>query len=444
MKPSNSAQVPHPRAGLFRDMTIHLYKAWLKMKHGARFLILILLMMVYSTQAWALPEKIYKSLDLFTKALYIVEKDYVEEVDGEDLVYGAIKGMMGTLDPYSIFMTPDVYKDLKVDTVGRFGGVGLEITLQGGILTVVSPIEDTPAARAGIQPGDKILKIDGKTTKGMNLVDAVRRMRGIKKSKVTLSIFRKGIKKPFDVSLERDVIKVKSVKAEILPGNIALLRLTSFQENTTRELKEILSKLTKENQGKAFSGIILDLRYNPGGLLEEAVTVSDMFLSKGTIVSTKGRTGLLDVRKAEPGEDQKKVPIVVLINKGSASASEIVAAALRDNKRAKIIGTQSFGKGSVQTVIDLGEDTGLKLTVAKYYTPSGESINGTGVKPDFIIENPEDKKSELRPDPKNDLQRQAAIQYLKTGRVSVKPAKKSDLEDSSTTSDLDQEADLHH
>ena len=284
------------------------------MKRVAFFLINVFLLSSFAGRAMALPEKIYKSLDLFTKALYIVEKDYVEEVDGETLVYGAIKGMMGTLDPYSIFMTPDVYKELKVDTVGRFGGVGLEITLQDGILTVVSPIEDTPAARAGIQPGDKILKIDGDSTKGMNLVDAVRKMRGLRKSKVDLTLFRKGVKKPIKVSLERDVIKVKSVKSEILPGDIALLRVTSFQENTTDELKAAIKELKEKSGGRPFKGIILDLRYNPGGLLEEAVSVSDIFLAKGTIVSTKGRTGVVDVRKAGPGEDELKEPMVVLIN----------------------------------------------------------------------------------------------------------------------------------
>ncbi len=417
------------------------------MKRGTIVFAIFSFVILLSRPGFSLPDQIYKSLDLFTKALFIVEKDYVEQVDGEDLVYGAIKGMMGTLDPYSIFMTPDVYKELKVDTVGRFGGVGLEITLQDGILTVVSPIEDTPAARAGILPGDKILKINGETTKGMNLADAVRRMRGIKKSKVELTLFRKGVKKPFDVSLERDVIKVKSVKSELLPGDIALLRLTSFQENTTQELKEVIVDLQKQSQGGSFKGIILDLRYNPGGLLEEAVTVSDLFLDKGTIVSTKGRTGTVDIRKAGPGSDYLKEPMVVLINKGSASASEIVAGALRDNKRAKIIGTQSFGKGSVQTVIDLGDETGLKLTIAKYYTPSGESINGTGVKPDYVVENPEDPKPGVKPDPKTDLQRAAAIQFLQTGQITTAKPVSKDLKSEKSNaveSDTSHEAEIHH
>lgn len=366
-------------------------------------------------QVRALPEKIYKSLDLFSKVLYIVEKEYVDEVDGEELVYGAIKGMLGTLDPYSVFLTPDVYKELKVDTVGRFGGVGLEITLQDGVLTVVSPIEDTPAAKAGIQPGDRILKINGKSTKGMNLADAVRRMRGSSKSKVMLTLYREGVKKPFDVKLKREVIQVKSVKADMLDGNIAYLRLTNFQERTTDELKEKLKELEKK-AGGPFQGIILDVRNNPGGLLEEAVTVSDLFLDEGLIVTTKGRVGVTDERRASAGGDYLKEKMVILINRGSASASEIVAGALRDNKRAKTLGTKTFGKGSVQTVIDLGEGTGLKLTIAKYYTPSGESITGTGITPDFEVAFPEDYKGNFFQNPEEDVQRKAAVEYLKTGK----------------------------
>jgi carboxyl-terminal processing protease len=374
----------------------------------------------------ALPEKIYKSLDLFSKVLYIVEKEYVDQVDGENLVYGAIKGLLGTLDPYSVFLTPDVYKELKVDTVGRFGGVGLEISLQDGILTVVSPMEDTPAAKAGIQPGDRILKINGKSTKGMNLADAVQRMRGSSKSKVVLTLYREGKKKPFDVTLEREVIQIKSVKAELLPDKIAYVRLTSFQERTTDELKEKMKELQKQ-AGGSFNGIVLDMRNNPGGLLEEAVTVSDMFLDHGVIVTTKGRVGVTDERKAAPGADYLQEKMVLLINRGSASASEIVAGALRDNGRAKAMGTKSYGKGSVQTVIDLGEGTGLKLTIAKYYTPSGASISGTGIVPDYEVPMPKDFEGNLFQDPQKDIQRQAAIEYLKTGKVPtpVKPADKA-------------------
>jgi carboxyl-terminal processing protease len=375
----------------------------------------------------ALQEKVYKSLDLFTKVLYLVEKDYVEETDGEELIYGAIKGMLGTLDPYSVFLTPDIYKELKVDTVGRFGGVGLEITLQQGILTVVSPIEDTPAARAGIKPGDRILKINGKSTKEMNLADAVRRMRGSKKSKVTLSLYREGVKKPFDVHLVREVIKIKSVKSELLPSGILYVRITNFQEHTYDELLGVL-KETEKKSGTV-KGLVLDMRNNPGGLLDEAVSISDLFLKSGVIVSTQGRQGVQEVHRASPEGDFFEMPVVVLLNRGSASASEIVAAALRDNQRAKIIGTKSFGKASVQTVIELGEGTGLKLTVAKYLTPHGKFISGTGIEPDFVVENPEDEVPAFGMDSEKDLQRKAAISYLETGQVPPASAKSAETKE---------------
>lgn len=366
----------------------------------------------------ALPEKIYHALDLFTKVLYIVEKDYVEPVDGENLVYGAIKGMLGTLDPYSIFLTPDIYKELKVDTLGRFGGIGIEITLHNGVLTVVSPIDDTPASRAGVQPGDSILKINGVITKNMNLADAVRRMRGSKNSKITLTLYREGVHKPFDVTLNREVIKIKSVKSDLLDNKVAFLRITSFQENTSQELEKAISDLKKRAPG--LQGIIIDLRNNPGGLLDQAVEVSNLFLKSGTIVSTRDRKGETEVRSAAPEAYRFSEPVVVLINKGSASASEIVAAALQDNKRAKLLGTLSFGKGSVQTVIDLGDSTGLKLTIAKYYSPLGKVIDGKGVAPDFVVVDP---MTETQPFVKGqkDLQKDAALKFLLTGETPPPP-----------------------
>jgi len=367
----------------------------------------------------ALEEEVYKSLDLFTKVMYIVEKDYVEEVEGKKLVYGAIKGMLGTLDPYSVFLTPDVYKELKVDTVGRFGGVGLEITLKNGVLTVVTPLEDTPAARAGILPGDRIIKINGKLTKGMNLVDAVRRMRGSKKSKVKLTLWREGVAKPIDVSLTREVIKIKSVKSELLPSGVAYLRLTNFQENSSEELQKAIKKFQKRSGG--LKGIILDVRNNPGGLLDEALVISDFFLKSGTIVSTRGRGGDQEVKVAKDEEGDLNVPVVVLINEGSASASEIVAGAIQDNKRGKIIGTKSFGKASVQTVIDLGEKTGLKLTIANYFTPSGKSISGKGITPDFIVGFPKELGTPFLANVKEDPQKIAAETYLLTGKIPPPP-----------------------
>lgn len=389
----------------------------------------------------ALSDKAYKSLDTFSKVLYLVERDYVEDVDDNELVQGAIKGMLGTLDPYSVFLTPDVYKELKVDTVGQFGGIGLEVTLENGVLTIVTPIEDTPGERAGLQPGDKILKINGKSTKGMNLADAVRRMRGIKKSKVKLSIYREGIKKPFDVTVKRDVIQVKSVKAKRLPGDILYLRLTSFQERAAADLQKAIKKLSQENP-KPIKGFILDMRNNPGGLLEEAIAVSDLFLTQGKIVSTKGRSGFNEESSANREASDLSQPVVVLLNQGSASASEIVAGALQDNKRAKVLGAKSYGKASVQTVIDLGEDMGLKLTIAKYYTPSGKSISGEGIEPDFTVKSLWELDPKAKRDfrdfanPKTDPQLKAALAYLQTGKIPPpEPVKTTTAKDADELSD---------
>ncbi len=376
----------------------------------------------HSLQAFS--EKIYQSLEQFSKVLYYVENEYVDAVDAQTLLQGAIKGMLGTLDPHTLYLTPEIYKELKVDTVGRFGGVGLEVTLKEGILTVVSPIEGTPASKAGIQPDDKILKIDGTSTKGMNLTDAVKKMRGLRKSKVSLTLYREGWKEPHDFKLLRENINVKSVKMELLNGKYAYARITNFQERTSEDLQKVLTMMEKSSGG--LKGIILDLRNDPGGLLDQAVEVGDLFIKQGVIVSTKGRTGNIDERKATGKAPYPTIPMVVLINGGSASASEIVAGALQDYGRAYLMGTQSFGKGSVQTVIDLGEDAGLKLTVARYYTPKGRQIDGKGISPDEVVrfqtesapesapsKNKNQEKEEPDNLPKDDNQRKAALEHLK-------------------------------
>jgi carboxyl-terminal processing protease len=370
---------------------------------------------------FAFSEKIYRSLDLFSKVLYYVEEDYVDPVDEKNLIQGAIKGMLGVLDPHTLFLTPDIYHELKVDTVGKFGGVGIEVTLKDGILTVVSPIEDTPAARAGVQPGDRILKIDGQSTKDMNLSDAVKKMRGIRKSKVALTLYREGWKEPRDFTLLRETINVKSVKSELIDKKYGYVRITSFQERTKDDLAKALESLEKSSGG--LKGILIDLRNNPGGLLDQAVDVSDLFIKEGVIVSTQGRTKKVDERRATGKGPYLEVPIVVLVNGGSASAAEIVSGALQDYGRAFIMGTQTFGKGSVQTVIDLGEDTGLKLTIARYYTPKGRQIDGKGITPDEVVklktsetqkvENPQEREGDAEVAPKDDNQKQAAIEKLK-------------------------------
>jgi len=373
----------------------------------------------------AFSEKIYNSLEQFSKVLYYVENEYVDKVDAQSLIQGAIKGMLATLDPHTLYLTPEIYKELKVDTVGRFGGVGLEVTVKDGVLTVVSPIEDTPAAKSGIQPGDKIVKIDGMITKDMNLTDAVKKMRGLRKSKINLTIWREGWKEARDYKLTRENINVKSVKGELLDGKYAYVRITNFQERTSEDLLKDLTQMDKAAGG--LKGIIIDLRNDPGGLLDQAVAVGDIFIKQGVIVSTKGRTGNIDERKATGKAEFPTIPIVVLINGGSASASEIVAGALQDYGRAFLMGTQSFGKGSVQTVIELGEDSALKLTIARYYTPKNRQIDGKGITPDEVVRlklsesNPESKasknknqeKEEPESFPKDDNQKKAALDHLK-------------------------------
>jgi carboxyl-terminal processing protease len=328
----------------------------------------------------------YEAIEMFTDVLAIVKKNYVEEVDTKKLIYGAINGMLASLDPHSSFMPPDMYKEMKIDTKGSFGGLGIEITIKDGFLTVISPIEDTPAFRSGIKAGDQIIKIENKFTKDMTIMDAVKRMRGPKGTKVTITIMREGFDKPRDFTLTRDIIQIKSVKFKTLESGYGYVRLTQFQEKTDDDLSKALNSLKQENNGK-LKGLILDLRNNPGGLLDQAVKVCDHFIDNGLIVYTEGRDPESKMKfTASKGDKEPHYPIVVLINGGSASASEIVAGALQDHNRAVIMGTQSFGKGSVQTIIPLSEDSGLRLTTALYYTPKGRSIQAKGITPDITVE----------------------------------------------------------
>lgn len=323
----------------------------------------------------------YEELKTFTEVMSMVKKYYVEEVKPKDLVYGAIKGMLNSLDPHSGFMSPEAYKEMQVDTKGEFGGLGIQIGMKDSVLTVIAPIEDTPAYKAGIKAGDKILKINNESTKDMNLQDAVSKMRGAPKTPVTISIFREGWKDMKDFTIVRDIIKIKSVKSKVLENNIGYIKLSQFQEQTAEDLAAAIKQL---NDAKVNS-LVLDLRNDPGGLLNSAIDVSGQFLPKGKlVVYTKTRTG----EKSEfytSGETIFTPPMIVLVNQGSASASEIVAGALKDWNRAVILGVQTFGKGSVQTVIPLSGGAGLRLTTAKYYTPKGTSIQNTGITPDIIV-----------------------------------------------------------
>ena len=333
-------------------------------------------------------EEELRSLKTFTNAFTLIEENYVEKVDPQKLVYGAIKGMLQSLDPHSSFLTPDMYKEMEVETKGSFGGIGIEITIKNGWLTVVSPIEGTPAYKAGLKPGDRIIKINGVSTRGISLMEAVKKLRGPKGTKVTITIFREGVEKPFDVTITRDIIEIKSVEAKLLGKDIGYVKIRQFQETTDRELEKVLKKW----QGK-IKGFILDLRNNPGGLLDQAVKVSDLFIDKGVIVSIKGRKKSSNhVFTATSEVYLKGIPMVVLVNAGSASASEIVASCLQDHKRAVIVGTRTFGKGSVQTIFPMEDGSAIRLTTAKYYSPAGREIQGNGVQPDVVVEEVEVKK----------------------------------------------------
>jgi carboxyl-terminal processing protease len=359
--------------------------------------------------------------------LSYIEANYVEEVEPEKLMQGAIRGMLRTLDPHSSFMPQDVYREMQVETEGRFGGLGIEITVRDDVLTIVAPIEGTPAFRAGLQAGDQIVKIEGESTKEMSLIDAVKKLRGPEGTTVTISMFRKGFTDPQDVTLTRAVIQIKSVRWKRLPDDIGYVKLRSFQKTSTEELEEALQDLEEQR----IRGLVLDLRNNPGGLLEQAISVSDEFLEAGKlIVYTKGRLASQNMKGFSKNERAHLgYPLAILVNGGSASASEIVAGALQDLGRATIIGSQSFGKGSVQTIIPLSDGSGLRLTTAKYYTPKGREINGKGITPDIMIEEPqptqeqEEGKQEagrsrrLMPLPgddlTNDIQLQKAVEFLK-------------------------------
>jgi carboxyl-terminal processing protease len=345
---------------------------------------LILLGAWADINAAAVDRTTYQNLKTFSEVLDMVQKNYVEPIDNDKLMQGAINGMIRSLDPHSGFMTPEMYKELEVETRGSFGGIGIEISIRKDVLTVVSPIEDTPAFQAGVKAGDQILAIDGVTTKDITISEAVKKLRGPKDTRVTITILREGMAKPRDIVITRSLIKIRSVRAKVYDNQIGYIRIASFQETTVDDLRKALREV--EAKATPLKGLVLDMRYNPGGLLSQAVEVSDLFLKTGDIVSTRGRAKSMESRaQAKDDGTEPACPIVVIVNEGTASAAEIVSGALQDNGRAVILGTQTFGKASVQTVIPLEGGSALKLTTARYYTPKGRSIQAEGITPDIVV-----------------------------------------------------------
>jgi carboxyl-terminal processing protease len=340
---------------------------------------------VQLAQAARDPAGPYRKLDVFSHVLSLIENNYVEPVDETRLLYGAVDGMVRTLDPHSSFMDPRSYAALKEETEGEYGGVGLELATRGEDVVVVAPIDDTPASRAGFQPGDRLIEIDGRALHGWRETEAVRALTGSPGTKVTVKAHRAGWAEPRSFTLVRDVIRIVSVEEKLFDRKLAYVKVKSFQDRTDAYLRKALDSM-RDQAGGQLSGIVLDLRHNPGGLLDQAVKVADRFLDGGVIVTTKGRGGKhVEVEKAHPKGTEPRYPMVVLVDGGTASASEIVAGALQDSGRAVVIGTRTFGKGSVQTVIELEDGSGLKLTVARYYTPSGRSIQERGIEPDLWV-----------------------------------------------------------
>src|SRR6478736_7344769 len=346
-----------------------------------------------SQTATAANSEIYRQLDLFGEVLERVRADYVEKPEDAKLIESAINGMLMALDPHSAYLNPKHFRDMQVQTRGEFGGLGIEVTMENGVVKVVAPIDDTPAAKAGIQSGDLITHLDKEPILGLTLQDAVEKMRGPVNSGITLTVVRKGVEDPFDVKVVRDVIHINPVKYSA-EDDVGYIRVTTFNEQTTANLQKAIEDLKKQI-GPKLKGYIIDLRNNPGGLLDQAISVSDTFLDQGAIVLTKGRN-LEETQRsnARPGDLTDGQKIIVLVNGGSASASEIVAGALQDHHRATILGTRSFGKGSVQTIIPLGSNGALRLTTARYYTPSGRSIQAKGIEPEVVVEEelPDDLK----------------------------------------------------
>ena len=353
--------------------------------------------------------KLYEKIDLFGEVMEKIKQDYVDEVDQSEMIDAAINGVLQSLDPYSAYMSPELFKEMQTDTRGEFGGLGIEIGMESGVVKVISPIDDTPAAKAGIKAGDYIIKINNNQVQGKSLMEAVKLMRGPVGTSIKLTIIRKNVKKPLEFKVTRKIIEIKSVNSKILGKNknLGYIRLKSFNENSDKQLLDIVKKFEKNSKIESY---ILDLRNNPGGLLTQAINITDFFLDDGEIVSTKGRK-TSETRKffAKKGDEIKGKPIIVLINQGSASASEIFAGALKDHKRAIILGENSYGKGSVQSIVNLNNGGGIRLTISKYYLPSGNSISEIGVAPDILVEETGD---DFKINSKNDNQLNYALKLF--------------------------------
>jgi carboxyl-terminal processing protease len=353
------------------------------MKTVQLYLIIILTQFLFLKQINSAEIEIYKKIDLFGEVLEKINKEYVDEINQSESMDSAINGLLQSLDPYSAYMSPEIFQEMQTETSGEFGGLGIEVSMEAGVVKVISPIDDTPASKAGIKAGDYIVKINNIQVQGKSLSEAVDLMRGPVGSGIELTIRRRGVKKALTFNITREIIEVRSVKSDLLDNNIGYIRLTSFNDNSSQQIKKQIKKLKKNENLKAF---ILDLRNNPGGLLSQAIKISDFFLENGEIVSTKSRKKSENKRWfAKKGDITDGKTLLVLINYGSASASEIVAGALKDHKRAIILGESSYGKGSVQSIIPLKNKGAIRLTVAKYYLPSGDSISEVGVRPDIEV-----------------------------------------------------------
>ena len=359
--------------------------------HMKKKIFFIIISLFFFEKSFSENTDIYKKIDLFGEVLEKISKEYVDEVDQSKSMDAAINGLLQSLDPYSAYMTPESFEGMQTETSGKFGGLGIEVGMESGVVKIITPIDNTPASKAGLKAGDYIVKIDGVQVQGKSLMDAVDLMRGLVGSSIEITVRRRGVKKALIFNITREIIQVQSVKSELIDNNIGYIRLTSFNENSSDQIKEKVKKL---NKNKNLKGYILDLRNNPGGLLSQAIKISDFFLENGEIVSTKSRQAS-ENRKwfAKKGDLTNGKTLIILINYGSASASEIVAGALKDHKRAILVGENSYGKGSVQSIIPLKNRGAIRLTIAKYYLPSGKSISKVGVTPDIeVVESSEDFK----------------------------------------------------